>query len=1187
MQRLGDALVLSASDLTGFAACGHLTQLELSVVRGECTRPTRDDPMLDVLTRRGGEHEERHLVRFHAEGRSVVAIEAIPFDTDADVTRGRLADAEAETLAAMLRGEDVIYQATFFDGRWRGHADFLFRVDTPSPELGPWSYEVADTKLARRVKAGALLQMCHYSEHVARLQGVAPVHMHVITGDGERHTEKVRDYAAYYRHLKQRFETVVADAAVATYPNPVEHCGVCRWGDVCSDRRRADDHLSLVAGMRSDQARKLVASGIVTRTALGNTAPDTSVDGMSTATFDTLRAQANLQVRGEGVVPQLWELLPPERPKNLTIGADVATELASADLPDDLAAALAGDAPWPKRGFAALPPPSPGDLFFDVEGDPYALDDGGLEYLFGVVTLGADGADGTDGDGDGDGGDAGEPEFRSFWGHDRAQEKAAFEAFIDFVMARLDEHPDLHVYHYAPYEVTAMKRLMGLHGTREHDVDELLRGERFVDLYAVVRQGVRVGTESYSLKQIEKLYMERDVGEIAEGAASIVAYESYLEDHDQHRLDEIERYNADDCRSTLGLRDWLEARRVDAEERYGPIPRPEVRSGEASDDVAARDAEAQRLADALTDGVPAKRADRSDEQQARWLLAQLLGWHRREDKPEWWSYFHRIGYENDDDFLDDRECIGGLRHVRKIGADKRSTIHEYAFDPQDHKFRVGGEPVDPATGKGAGEIVGLDDASGRLRLRRGPSLDEVAQPTSLIPATPVNSKVLETAVNAVARAVLADGIDAPLGDYRAARDLLLRRPPRVLGTASGEQLAADGESGRDATRRLVPLLDRTYLAVQGPPGSGKTTVAAAAIVDRVEAGDRIGITAHSHAVIGNLLEAVVHQAGERGVEVRALQRSPEGQHCGSPAVACAPDNKAVQAAIDGDRIDVIGGTSYLWARDDMRDTVDVLFVDEAGQKSLADVVAMSGASANSIVLLGDPQQLAQPSHGSHPEGAGVSALEHVIGDHQTMPEEYGLFLATTHRMHPEICAFVSEIAYDEKLFPEPGNERQTVDGEAGLRWVPVEHHGNRSSSPEEAEVVAQLVAELVGKEWTDREGRAHELTIDDILVVTPYNAQVAKLTAALPVGARVGTVDKFQGREAPVVIYSLATSSAEDVPRSMEFLYDLHRLNVAVSRAQALTYVVASPALLDASCRSPKQLHFVSAACRFSEFAER
>jgi uncharacterized protein len=288
----------------------------------------------------------------------------------------------------------------------------------------------------------------------------------------------------------------------------------------------------------------------------------------------------------------------------------------------------------------------------------------------------------------------------------------------------------------------------------------------------------------------------------------------------------------------------------------------------------------------------------------------------------------------------------------------------------------------------------------------------------------------------------------------------------------------------------------------------------------------------------------------------------------------------VLEALVGDEVDVVAGTSWLWAREQMRNTVDVLFVDEAGQKSLADVVAVSGA-AKSIVLLGDPQQLAQPSKGSHPAGAEVSALEHLLDGADTMPDDLGLFLETTHRMHPKVCAFISEIAYDGKLHSEPNLERQSVDGEAGLRWVPVEHEGNRTASPEEAKRVGELIDDLVGSKWTDKTGKTRKLKLDDVLVVAPYNAHVACLQQHLPEGARIGTVDKFQGQEAPVTIYSMATSTADDAPRSMEFLYDLHRLNVAVSRAKALSILVCSPQLTRVLCRIPNELRLANALCRY------
>ncbi|MFI5048153.1 MAG: TM0106 family RecB-like putative nuclease, partial [Acidimicrobiia bacterium] len=837
-------------------------------------------------------------------------------------------------------GVDVIYQATFFDGRWRGHADFLLRVDTPSPALGPWSYEVADTKLARRVKAAALLQMCAYSEQVERLQGLAPARMHVITGDGEQHPFTVTDYSAYYRTLKARFEELVLGPGTPNiYPDPVDHCGICRWADGCKDRRRADDHLSLVSGMRRDQTRKLSVAGIPTRRDLAVMPgdADAGVAGIGEATLERLRHQAELQVKGEGHEPPLYEVLRPERPD-----------------PADPSGA------WPERGWALLPKPSPGDLYFDMEGDPFALE-GGLEYLFGVSWVTS----------------SGEPGYRAFWAHTRDEEHDAFAEFVDFVEERRREHPDLHVYHYAPYEPTAVKRLMGEHHTREAEVDTWLRAGVFVDLYAVVRAGVRIGIESYSLKQVEHLYLERAQGDVMDAGASIVAYEEFLERKDPSLLDGIEAYNAEDCRSTLELHRWLEARRAEADAEWGPIPRAEPDDGKAPENVAERAARVAELAEQLTAGVPEAREDRNDEQQARWLLAQMLDWHRREAKPDYWMYFARQ-HMSDDQLFEDRESISGLRYVGDVGQEKQSTVQRYEFAPQDHKFTKGKEVHDPVTGKRTGEVFEIDDVAGWIDLVRGPSL-VAAHPGALVPRPPVPTAVLEDAIERIADHVLSHGIDAP-GRYRAALDLLLRK-----------RRAPDAGP-----------FDESYLAIQGPPGSGKTTKGAELIVERVGEGKRVGITAHSHAVIGNLLAAVE----ELDPSVRALQKAEDHQASDASIVTCTESNDVVEGAARSREYNVIAGTAWLWARPGMTNSVDVLFVDEAGQKSLADVLAVSGATTQ-LVLLGDPQQLAQPSKGSHPDGAEVSALEHVLGDEPTMPDDLGWFLESTHRMHPAVCEFVS------------------------------------------------------------------------------------------------------------------------------------------------------------------------------------
>ena len=1122
MRILDGELISSPSDLTGFAACEHLTQLEQRAARGEIERPIRDDPLLDVLSRRGDEHERGILDGLIGKESNVVAI-----DVHASTRRG-LERAAAETEAAMRAGAQVIYQATFFHGGWVGHADFVERVDVPSA-FGAWSYEVADAKLARSVKAGAVLQLCAYSAHVARLQGHTPEFIHVLTGDGERHSLRLSDYAAYYRSLKTRFESFLQQRDASTYPDRVQHCSICRWSQVCASRRRADDHLSIVAGMRRDHAHRLQEAGIPTRTALAAIAAPHSVGGIGDVAFARLRHQAELQVRGAGCVPPIYDLLEPV-------------------VPDELG---------PRLGFPALPAPSAGDLYLDLEGDPYALD-GGLEYLFGIVDEAGD--------------------YHEVWGHDRLEEKRAFESAVDFIVATRERHPDMHVYHYAPYEPSAFKRLMGAHGTREAELDDLLRGEVFVDLYKMVRHTVRLSTESYSLKAVENLYTHRADGAVMDAGSSIVAYEEFLVSGDRSILAEIASYNRDDCTSLVGLHTWLEERRVEAESRWGPIPRPSALDGVVNEELTDREANLATLSARLIADLP----DDPVASHAQRLLAQLVHWHRREDKPKWWMYFNRIHTFDDADFVDDTDCIGGLTLEGELAPVKNSRVYRYRFEPQEHKIAVGGSPHDPATERSAGEVVEIGDDY--VDLKRGPSFSTARHPEALVPLDVLTVAVLRDAIVEVARWVADHGIDAP-GPYRSTRDLLLKRPPRINGWRAGAPIAAPSDEILDLACRVGLGLQQTCLPIQGPPGAGKTYTGAHMVVALLAAGRTVGVTATSHAAITNFVKEVCDVASKQGVALRAVQKADDGKACADDRVECVSDNRDVDAALAEGTVNLVAGTPWLWARPAMRAAVDVLFVDEAGQMSLANAVAVSTGAPN-LVLLGDPQQLGQPSHGDHPDGSGVSALAHLLGAHQTLPPEAGLFLNHTWRMHPRVCEFISEIAYDGKLGAAAGRELQQVDGFAGLRFLPVAHSGNRVRSEEEAGVVAALVEQLVGCAWTDHEGKARALELDDIIIVAPYNAHVAELRSALPDDARVGTVDKFQGRQGAVAIYSMGSSSSEEAPRGMNFLYDLHRLNVAVSRARAIGVVVCSPELLRVRCQSPEQIRLANALCRFVEYAE-
>ncbi len=1169
MQKIDGRPVYAATDLVAYLACEHLTQLERAALGGLVARPIRDDPELDVIRKRGFEHEARFLADLRAAGRTAVEIDPDGYEEDQGA---RLRAAAEATVAAMAGGADVIYQATFFDGTWRGHADFLLRVDdeTRPSHWGGYHYEVADTKLARHVKAGAVLQICSYIDQLTRLQGVQPEWMHVALGGSARAVERLRvdDYMAYYRSAKARFLATMADAIpaayppAATYPDPVEHCDVCRWAAECATRRRADDHLSLVAGISGRQRQALLQRGIPTLEALGELALpiEPKLEGTSASALLRVREQARIQLQGRRDGVPRYELL-----------------LPGPGAPID-----------PERGLAILPPPSAGDLFLDLEGDPFALEDG-IDYLFGVLE-----ADET---------------FHAFWSRDARGaftldgERAAFERLMDFIAARLARYPDAHIYHYAPYEPTALKRLMGRYGTREDEVDGLLRGGILVDLLRAVRQSLRASVESYSIKRMEPFYgFEREVA-LRDAGSSIVAFEQWLELGEGERpaadhLDRIEGYNRDDVVSNLRLRDWLEGRRDELARLTGlVVPRPGPR-GELPERVSEEAIAAQALADRLAHPtlVPSDPAERTPDQHGQWLLAQLLGWHRREDKAAWWE-FHRLMDLGTTELLDESDPIAGLIPVGPVGeATKGKETWRYRFPEQE--FDVGRgtvyeprrkalQPDAKPSAWACGDVVATNVAESTVDIRRAP---DDPHPEAIVPLTIYQTRAHRERLFELGAWVAEHGIDAD-GPNRAARDLLMGRPPRA-GQANGDPLRAPGETDLDAARRLALTLDRTVLPIQGPPGSGKTYGGARMIVTLLQAGRRVGITGMSHKVVGNLLSAVLAAAETDGIDARPVQHGDPTQVLPDPRVVRAKDAADAAARLADGRSNLAAGVSWLWVAGSMSGSVDVLFVDEAGQNSLANVVAIA-AAADSIVLLGDPQQLDQPVQGTHPPGAERSALAHVLGSASTIPPDRGLFFETTWRLHPTLTAFTSEVFYDDRLESEAHLAAQRILGAptgltgTGPRLIEVATTGADNESPTEAAAVAALATRLIEARasWIDQDGVERPLTWAEVLIVAPYNAQVGAIARLLPPDARVGTVDKFQGQEAPLSLYSLTTSSPELAPRGLDFLYSRNRLNVATSRARCIAIVVGAPDLWRVRARTPAQMRLANAFCRFAELA--
>ena len=642
----------------------------------------------------------------------------------------------------------------------------------------------------------------------------------------------------------------------------------------------------------------------------------------------------------------------------------------------------------------------------------------------------------------------------------------------------------------------------------------------------------------------------------------------------------VEAYNRDDCTSTHALRTWLEGIRAALIERGEGIPRPSPGDGEPSEAVSDRQQKVEELSQRLTANVPADRKARTEEQHARWLLANVLDWHHREHKSVWWEYF-RLSALSSEELIDERSAISKLGFVQPVGGTVKVPVHRYTFPIQETDLR-GGEDLRSCGGAPLGKLeeISFDNRTVDIKKRKDTAEEH---PEAIFAHELISTNEQANALVRIGKWVADRGIGGN-GEYQAARDLLLRVPPGL----GGDPIRRPEQSPLAAALQLASKFSGV-LPIQAPPGAGKTFIGARMICEMVSNGARIGISANSHKVIRNLLDEVLKVAGERDRPFNAIQKVSDPE-AGQGRLVCTTNNGDVFDAL-GTSCQVAAGTTWLWARPEAQHSVDVLFVDEAAQMSLANVLAISHAG-KSLVLLGDPRQLDQPMQGSHPEGTDVSALDHLLGGEQTIHGERGLFLEETWRLHPEICRFTSEMFYENRLQSRPGLQNQRIISAgpvqgSGLRLLPVAHNGNQSSSPEEAERVRVLVRKLIDQksDWVDMEGDVRPLTLSDILIIAPYNAQVFELQERLP-GARIGTVDKFQGQEAPIVIYSMTTSTQVDAPHGMEFLYSLNRLNVATSRARCVCILVASPDVFEPECRTPRQIQLANAFCRYRELAQ-
>ncbi|MFK7891514.1 MAG: TM0106 family RecB-like putative nuclease, partial [Granulosicoccus sp.] len=921
MYRESGQLHFSPTDLTRYMESPFASWMDRLSIEFPDQAPKRDpvDALMSSLAQKGFEHEDSLQSAFAAQGLAIC-----------NVTGASTTEKAALTLEAMHLGVDVIVQARLELEPFGGYADFLVKVahthGSKPCTFGNWHYEVWDTKLASKSKPAFIIQLCCYAMMLESIQGCLPEYITLALGNGETERLKTRNYFYYYKTLKDSFIEDHGRFDPHQQPDPANSGYWADWSGYAESVLLDKDHLFQVATITTAQITKLNRAGIHTMQALADAGHE-SVPGINPAIFAKLKAQATIQKRSEAREIPHFEILLPEEEE--------------------------------QTGLTLLPPHSPLDVFFDIEGNP--LDEGGLEYLWGNTYFDENG----------------DRQFIDFWAHNSEQEKRCFQEFIHWVYKRWQRDPSMHIYHYANYEIAACRKLMGRYGVCEYEMDQLLRNEVFVDLYKVVKGGVLLGEPRYSIKNVEHLYRGKRETEVGSGGDSVVVYEQWRELNQQGEqgdtwqtskiLSNIRDYNRDDCDSTQELVDWLRQQQTAHGIRY--LGKTEVNEPDEKEEVTER----TQLRDRLLERALSERKTNPEQAAVTENLAWILEFHRREAKPMYWRLFERLGLSHSE-LLDDADCLACCKRTErepfKPKPRARNLAYEYRFDPsqefkgaQKQFYLLGVETEEGKTAKISflREESNLDN--GLIVVQ---SKEEPPSLISLVPDEAVNPNPIPQA------------IDDVVGDYEngqlisrksAIVDFLMRVKPRIAGQDDGP-IAPSHEPAEKLQQIIhaISHLDNSYLTIQGPPGTGKSYTGMHVIAELMKSGARVGIASNSHKAIVHLLLNVARHCKNVGIAATFACTRDEEPELSDYDVAIVQNKNLPDLVQDAC---VVGTTAWGFAREDMAGQLDFLFVDEAGQVAVANLIAMSRSAAN-LVLMGDQMQLGQPLQGTHPADSGLS-----------------------------------------------------------------------------------------------------------------------------------------------------------------------------------------------------------------------
>jgi len=1041
-----------------------------------------------------------------------------------------------ETLKALKNGADLIYGGYLDLNEWGGEFDFLVKDKSLKTVFGDYGYEIIDAKNTSKTKADHIVQLGMYSLILNNYQKQFPNHISVALKKSVIERFKTKEILEFFIKNKDKYENFLKTEIDKVKPAQCTFCSFCDWAEECEKIWIKEDNLNQVAGITKIHTRKFDDIGITTFTELAKQDPNKNYKEFKFETSNKLIRQAKLQYDFKITNKRKVEII--DQKKNLL------------------------------TGFNLLPKPDPGDLMFDMESVPDYIYPDGLEYLLGVSYE-----------------DKGKFVYRAFWGHNRDEEKQALIDFFKFLKTHFEKYPNAYIYHYANYELAALNRLTSLHNILNKEFDDYLRAEKFVDLYKVVKQGIMISESSYSLKFVEKFYDYKRTGDVKKAGESVDMYAEWMDTGNKKYLDDIELYNKEDVESTLKLRNWLVSIRPVTAIWYSGQSKKD-KDGE--EEIEKKIKERRNFEVEFLEYQKKLQAEKNINPEVATLLSNLIGFYRREARPDWRLFFDRKTMSHEE-LINDVDCIGDMKKIAEPFKEKRSMVYTYNYPEQDFKLKLDekvliANEIYFGQKDNAGTIFEIDNKKRIIKLKK--SGDPLPDNISISKGKPRDSSLFESNVLQV-----IDSIIAKDNTYKAIVEILKRDIPDIKGVKKGDSIIKKEDFLIEIPKLLLNL-NHSYLVLQGPPGTGKTFYSANAIVELLKAGKKIAINANSHKVINNLLLRVEKMAEEKKFDLQGIKKSSfneEDTLLNGKYIRDVEDEHEFTKALNTKGGYLFAGTKWNLCKEYYNKKIDYLFVDEAGQITLSDLVAMSPSCKN-IVLIGDQMQLGHPSKGVHPGDSGKSILDFLLENEDTIPEERGIFLNKTHRLHPNINQFISDNFYDSRLITDDKNALRKINfkgknfKEPGIYYIPVEHDNNSQKSLEECEMIKKLIKEFVGADFTDKDGKIRKITLQDILIISPFNVQVNYLKSELDDEAQVGTIDKFQGQEAPITIISMTSSDSDNIPRDRSFFFNRNRLNVAISRSQLISVILFNPKLLETSPRNITEIKLINNFYKLEKF---